>query len=115
MKRKSGVSLRKSAAEKKRSVKRPNSNAKKKGMSAEESARRSAKRESDSVTWSESNGTRNAKNERRKKGSAIVTEIVTEIEIVRGTETETGAATVIVIVTVIAMALARRRWFCLKR
>lgn len=115
MKRKRSVSLRKNAAEKKRSARRPNSNVKKKGMSAEESARKSAKRESDSVTWNENNGTRNERSERRKKGSAIVTEIATEIETGTGTEIETGAATVIVSVTAIAMALARRRWFCPKR
>lgn len=88
MKRKRGVSPRKSAVEKKRNVKRLRSNAKKKETSGGGSERRIVKRESDFATWSENKGTRSERSEKGMIGILIETETETEIGI--GIEKETG-------------------------
>lgn len=88
MKRKRGVSPRKSAVTKKRNVKTLRLNARKKETSGGGSERRIVKRESDCETWSENKGTRSERSEKGTIGILIETETETETEI--GIEIETG-------------------------
>lgn len=93
MKRRRGVSPRRSAVKKKRNVKRLRSNARKNETSGGGSERRIVKRESDCATWSENKGTRSGRSEKGTIGILIETETEIGIEIETGTGTESGTGT----------------------
>lgn len=130
MKRKRGVSLRKNAVGKKKSVKRLKSNARKNETSGGGNERRIVKRESDCATWSENKDTRSERSEKGMIGTliergierGIETEIETEIETGTGTgigteaaiETENENETETEIVTAKEKIHVKRTRFCLR-